>query len=166
MAKETVVDQACDCEAESRALAKDIVAKIGSEPESAIPLLQEIQKRQGYLAEEVVAAVAEEAGLSVSHLYGVATFYAQFRFTPQGKYLIRLCRGTACHVAGADLLAETIRETIGVDEGETTEDMLFSYEGVACLGCCSLAPVVTIGEQIYGKQTPAKLRKVLREYKK
>ena len=153
-----------DCGDAVKKEAREIVDKIGSEPEKVIPLLQEIQARHGYLAQDLVEAVAEVVEIPVSRLYGVATFYSQFRFTPMGKYLIKVCKGTACHVAGAEKVFSIITEELGVDEGETTEDGLFTVEAVACLGCCSLAPVVMINDNIYGKLTPAKMSKILKEY--
>jgi NADH-quinone oxidoreductase subunit E len=145
--------------------AREIVTAIGSAPEFAIPLLQEIQKRHSYLPQNLVEAVAEEAGIPVSSLFGVATFYSQFRFKPQGKYLVRVCKGTACHVAGAEIIAAVIAQELGIGEGETTADMLFSFEKVACLGCCSLAPVVMIGDKIYAKLTSSKIKAIIKEYK-
>ena len=144
--------------------AREIVEQVGSEKEKVIPLLQEIQNRHGFLSQELVEAVAEEIGMPVSQLYGVATFYSQFRFSPIGKHLIKVCKGTACHVAGAEKLFSIITEDLGIDEGGTTEDGLFTLESVACLGCCSLAPVVMIDDSIYGKLTPAKIGKTLKEY--
>ncbi len=155
----------CDCVNPASQEAKEIVASIGSEPEYAIPLLQEIQRRHSYLPQELIEAVAEEAGIPSSRLFGVATFYSQFRFTPQGKHLIRICKGTACHVAGAEMLSSSISDDLGIEEGDTTEDMLFSLESVACLGCCSLAPVVMIDDEIYGKLTPKKIKEILKGYK-
>jgi NADH-quinone oxidoreductase subunit E len=145
--------------------AKEIVGKVGREPEYAIPLLQEIQKRHSYLPRDLVEAVSAEAGIPVSNLYGVATFYSQFRFKPQGKYLIRVCHGTACHVAGSDIISALIAQELGIEEGETTEDALFSFEKVACLGCCALAPVLMIGGKIYAKLTSSKIKAALQEHK-
>lgn len=156
---------ACCDNGNSTALeAQEIVGALGSEPESAIPLLQEIQRRHSYLPEDLVEAVAEESGIPSSRLFGVATFYSQFRFTPRGKHLIRLCRGTACHVAGAETLSSSISDALGIQEGETSEDRLFTLESVACLGCCSLAPVVMIDDEIYGKLSPRKIRDILKGY--
>ncbi|MDR0640033.1 MAG: NADH-quinone oxidoreductase subunit NuoE [Spirochaetaceae bacterium] len=145
--------------------AKEIVGKVGKEPEYAIPLLQEIQRRHSYLPQDLVEAVSAEAGIPVSNLYGVATFYSQFRFKPQGKYLIRVCHGTACHVAGADIISAVIAQELGIEEGGTTPDNLFSFEKVACLGCCALAPVVMIGDRIHAKLTSSKVKSVIKEYK-
>ena len=159
---------ACNCKNAGKTYseeAKDIVSTIGSARENAIPLLQEIQRRLSYLPEELVEAVALESGIPFSVLYGVATFYSQFRFTPQGKHRIRICKGTACHVAGAEMISAVITQELGIAEGETTEDLLFSFESVACLGCCSLAPVVMIGETVYGKLTTTKIKSIIKEYK-
>lgn len=144
--------------------ARQIVEEVGREPEKVIPLLQEIQRRHGYLPENMVEAVAGELDVPVSQLYGVATFYSQFRFTPIGKYLIKVCKGTACHVAGAEQLHDMISSELKIDEGETTEDGLFTLESVACLGCCSLAPVVMINDKIYGKLSASKIRKIIKGY--
>ena len=145
--------------------ARQIVKEVGSEPEKVIPLLQEIQSRHSYLPDDLVEAVAEVMEVPASDVYGVATFYSQFRFTPMGKHLIKVCKGTACHVSGADLLTTSISDELGVEEGGTTDDMLFTLETVACLGCCSLAPVVMIDDKVYGKLTSSKVRKIVKEYK-
>lgn len=153
-----------DCGNAAAKEAREIVDEVGSEPEKVIPLLQEIQNRHGFLSQELVEAVAEEIKIPVSRLYGVATFYSQFRFEPIGKHLIKVCKGTACHVAGAEKLYSIISEELGIVEGGTTEDRLFTLESVACLGCCSLAPVVMIDDNIYGKLSPGKMGKILKEY--
>ena len=145
--------------------AKAIVEKIGSEREKVIPLLQEIQKRRSYLPEDLVEAVAKEIDVPIADIYGVATFYSQFRFTPMGKHLIKVCKGTACHVQGADILASALAEELSLDGEGTTADMEFSMETVACLGCCSLAPVVMIDGKVYGKLTSAKVRKIIKGYR-
>lgn len=145
--------------------ARNIVEQIGSEPEKVIPLLQEIQKRHNYLPEDLVEAVAVEINVPVADIYGVATFYSQFRFTPMGKHLIKVCKGTACHVQGADLLSSTICEELNLEGEGTTEDMQFTMETVACLGCCSLAPVVMIDGKVYGKLTSGKVRKLIKGYR-
>ncbi len=145
--------------------AQEIVNEIGSEPEKVIPLLQAIQNRHSYLPDDLVEAVADVINVPAADVYGVATFYSQFRFTPMGKHLIRVCKGTACHVSGADLLTSAISDELGVEEGGTTEDMQFSLETVACLGCCSLAPVVMIDDKVYGKLTAGKVRKIVKGYK-
>ena len=158
---------ACNCShgSEFAGEAKEIAGKIGKAPEYAIPLLQDIQRRHTYLPKELVGAVAEETGIPIANLYGVATFYSQFRFKPQGKHLIRVCHGTACHVAGSDIISAVIGMELGIEEGDTTPDKLFSFEKVACLGCCALAPVVMIGDKIYAKLTSSKIKSIIKEYK-
>ena len=144
--------------------ARNIVARIGATQDKVIPLLQEIQRLHGYLPEDMIEAVADIIEIPSSEIYGVATFYSQFRFTPMGRHLIKVCKGTACHVSGAEVLFSAISDTLEVDEGETTDDGMFTLESVACLGCCSLAPVVMIDGRVYGKLTPSKLRKIVKEY--
>ncbi len=124
---------------------------------SLITILQESQDIYGYLPDDVLARIAERTGNSPAQVRGVATFYTQFRFTPAGKYLIQLCKGTACHVNGAESLATSLHELLGIVDGETTDDGLFSLNYVACLGCCSLSPVVMINGEAHGSMTPAKL---------
>jgi len=129
-----------------------------------IPLLQKVQAEDGYLSREGLLRIHEETGVPLSQIYGVATFYAQFRFTPVGKHTVKVCHGTACHVNGAEDISQAIREEIGAGHGETTADGLFSVEKVACLGCCSLAPCIMVDETTHGKLTPTLVRKVLRGY--
>jgi len=136
-----------------QAEAEKIVAVTGKE--KTISILQEIQKRKGYLPEALLFEISRLTKIAVSDFYGVATFYSQFRFTPLGKYLIKLCNGTACFVSGADSLYDAMCDHLKIKNGETTKNGLFTLETVACLGCCSLAPVVMIGDRVYGKQTPA-----------
>ena len=143
--------------------AEEIVRITGREKEKTIPILQEIQNRKGFIPEDLLREVSEVTGIAVSDFYGVATFYSQFRFTPLGKHLIKLCNGTACFVSGADILFETLTDVLKVGNGETTEDGLFTLETVACLGCCSLAPVLMIGEHVYGKQTGDSIRKLIKK---
>ncbi len=144
-----------------KAEAEDIIRITGKEKEKTIPILQEIQTRKGYIPEDLLREVSQVTGIAVSDFYSVATFYSQFRFTPLGKHLIRVCNGTACFVSGADILYDTLSDLLKVGNGETTEDGLFTLETVACLGCCSLAPVVMISGRVYGKQTPDSVRKLI-----
>ena len=132
---------------------------------SLIPLLQRTQEIFGYLPKEAMEKIAHYLNIPLSRVYGVATFYAQFRFEPLGKYVIKVCHGTACHVNGAVNIAETIREEVGIEEGETTKDGLITLERVACLGCCSLAPVIMINGKVFGKLTPDKVRKIIKQLK-
>ena len=151
----------CCCNNELKKEAEKIIAITGKEKEKTIPILQEIQKRKGYIPEPLLQEISALTGIAISGFYGVATFYSQFRFTPLGKHLIKLCNGTACFVSGADVLYDTLCEFLKIKNGETTKDGLFTLETVACLGCCSLAPVVMIGERVYGKQTPDSIRNLL-----
>ncbi len=133
------------------------------EPSSLIPLLQRTQERFGYLPREAMEEIASYLGIPLSRVYGVATFYAQFRFEPLGKYVVKICHGTACHVNGAVNISQAITEELGIEEGQTTEDGLVTLERVACLGCCSLAPVIMVNEKVFGKLTPEKVRKLIRK---
>ncbi len=132
---------------------------------SLITILQQAQEIYGYLPTEVIYKVAEATGNTPAKVMGVATFYTQFRFKPIGKYLILLCKGTACHVNGSETIAQTIKELLGIDDGETTDDGLFSLSFVACLGCCSLSPVMMINDETYGSLTPEKVKKIITELK-
>jgi len=130
-----------------------------------IPLLQKAQSEDGYLKRERLLSLHEETGIPLTQIYGVATFFAQFRFTPVGKHLLKVCHGTACHVSGAPELSEAVEEQLGVGSGETTKDNLFTIDMVSCLGCCSLAPVIMIGETTYGNLTPSAVKKILKKYR-
>lgn len=130
---------------------------------SLITILQKIQDIYGYLPKEAIEYISEQTGIAESEIMGVATFYTQFRLEPVGKYLIMLCQGTACHVNSSELILQTIQEELGITDGETTEDGLFSLKCVACLGCCSLSPVMMINEDTYGSLTPDKTKKILKE---
>ena len=152
--------KACDL-----SLIEGVLDKYADVPGSLITILQETQAIYGYLPEDAIYYISERTGDSPAKIMGVATFYAQFRLKPIGKYLIYLCKGTACHVNNADLIGTTITEDLGIRDGETTEDGLFTLEHVACLGCCSLAPVIMINGETYGSLTPQKTQDVLAEYK-
>lgn len=129
-----------------------------------IPLLQKVQELIGYLPEEAMTQIATAMNTSPAEIYGVATFYKQFRFTPMGKYVIKVCHGTACHVGGANILDTMLENKLGIKVGETTKDGLFSILSVACLGCCSLAPVIMINEETYGHLNGDKLSKIIDSY--
>ena len=129
-----------------------------------IPLLQRLQGAYGYLPPDVVLAVCEETSLPASRVFGVATFYSQFSLEPRGKHLVRCCRGTACHVRGGHRLLGTIERELGVRDGGTTKDMLFSLETVACLGTCFLAPVMMVDGNYYGQVSPEQVKKILDQY--
>ena len=129
-----------------------------------IPILQGVQDEIGYLPMEVMERIGERAGVPASRVFGVASFYSQFRLKPVGKHIVRVCRGTACHVQDALATTEAILDELGVEEGGTTADGKFTVEPVACLGCCSLAPVIMIGEDTFGRLTPDDARRIVREY--
>lgn len=128
-----------------------------------IPILQQVQNEFGYLPENVMQEVARFVGVPGSRIYGVATFYEQFRFTPMGKNKVTICRGTACHVRGAQRITEEIERFLGIKTCETTEDLEYTLETAACIGCCGLAPTIVINETTYGKLTPAKTIRILKE---
>jgi len=131
--------------------------------ESLIPILQDIQEACGYLSREVVNEVARYIDLPPAKIYGVATFYNQFRFQPLGKYHVMICRGTACHVKGSKRALDMVVKALGVQPGQTTRDGLFSLGVVACMGACGLAPVVNINGEFYAKVTPKKLSGIIAE---
>ena len=133
---------------------------------SLITVLQKAQDIYGYLPREVIEHVAGALKLKTAKVYGVATFYTQFRFAPVGKYLILLCMGTACHVNGAKGIEDAISMELGISDGETTDDGLFTLNNVACIGCCSLSPVMMINGETYGTLTADKTREVLNMLKK
>lgn len=133
--------------------------------ESLVPVLQQIQKAYGYLPREALIAVSRGMNIPIARILGTATFYSRFRFSPVGKNVIRVCHGTACHIAGAERLTDILVDFLHVAQSETTADGLFTLERVACLGCCSLAPVVMINDDAYGGVTPDRLIAVVKEYR-
>ena len=145
----------------------DIIAEKGKGPEAAIPILQAVQEKYRFLPLEALEHVAQHTDISATELFGVATFYAQFRMTPVGEHLIKVCHGTACHVGGAGGLTEALEDELAVKvvEGGTTEDMKFTVDRVACVGCCSLAPVVMVDGTTYGRLDRKKVVKVVEKYR-
>jgi len=131
-----------------------------------IPLLQKLQGMYGYLPQDVIKRLSERTGIFVSQIMGVITFYSQFRLKPVGKNIVRVCFGTACHVNGAETIADAICRELGIELGGTTNDKLFTVESVACLGCCSLAPVIMINSETHGRLTADTARSVIREFAK
>jgi NADH-quinone oxidoreductase subunit E len=131
-----------------------------------IPLLQSAQNTYGYISERAIDYISHVTGIPAADIYGVVTFYAQFRTKPLGKHIIKVCNGTACHVNGAKEVYATIQDEMNLNYDETTDDGNFSLLSVACLGCCSLAPVITVDGETYGRLDSQKLRKILRDYKK
>lgn len=130
-----------------------------------IPILQKVHEKFGYLPKEVISQIAKSLEVSEGEIFGVATFYAQFRFTPPGKHNIKVCLGTACHVRGGERILEAVERELGIKPGETTPDLKFDLERVACFGCCALAPVVVVDNKVHSKMTPNTVRKLLRRYR-
>ena len=144
-------------------LMDEVLQKYADVKGSLITILQKTQDIYGYLPKSAIELISEKTGIATSEIMGVGTFYTQFRFEPVGKYLIMLCQGTACHVNSSQLILQTIKDELGIDDGQTTEDGLFSLKCVACLGCCSLSPVMMINDETYGSLTPAKAKEIIRE---
>jgi len=144
-----------------------VLKEYGDVRGSLITILQKTQDIYGYLSEDAIQYIAGRTGVAPAKIYGVATFYTQFRMEKAGRYILMLCKGTACHVNGADAILEAVSETLGIKDGETTEDGLFTLDVVACLGCCSLAPVMMVrgpaGVETYGNLTKERARKALEE---
>lgn len=160
------VFQMCEnCCNSDLSLMNDIFSDMKENGDNLITVLQKAQDIYGYLPTDVLYEIAEKTGNSPAKVMGVATFYTQFRLKKVGKYLILLCKGTACHVNGADGIEKAICEELKIKDGDTTADGLFSLKTVACLGCCSLSPVMMINEETYGSLTPAKTVEILREIK-
>lgn len=158
----------CGCEKEQQFTElAPVLDKYAKVPGSLITILQRAQDIYGYLSFDAINYISEATGIKPAKIYGVATFYSQFRLKPIGKYLIMLCKGTACHVNGADAIEDSICEYLNIQDGETTEDGLFTLNNVACLGCCSLAPVMMVksadGEETYGNLTNDSVKDVLAE---
>lgn len=151
-----------ECKKSDLTLLNETLEKYKNIKGSLITVLQKAQEIYGYLPTDVIYRIAEEMSLTPAKVMGVATFYTQFRFKPVGKYLIMLCQGTACHVNGSERIEKTIKDELGISDGETTEDGLFTLKNVACLGCCSLSPVMMINEETYGSLTPEKVKAILR----
>lgn len=148
---------------------EEITQIIGKYPdakrENLIPLLQEIQENQGYISRDAVKTIGKHLHLATSKIFGVATFYNQFRFNAPGKYHIQVCRGTACHVKGSVNVLDALVRELKIKPGETTRDGLFSIEVVACLGACGLAPLISINGEFYANMDNKKLKKILKLYK-
>lgn len=165
----------CSCQSESHmeqlftqgdvdlSLLDDLLAKYRGEAGSLITILQGAQDIYGYLPLMVLQYIADQLELKRSKVYGVATFYTQFRLKPMGKYLILICQGTACHVNGSEKIKTALCDELKMNIGDTTDDGLFTLGEAACLGCCSLAPVMMINGQAYGPLSPDKARKIIRE---
>jgi NADH-quinone oxidoreductase subunit E len=138
-----------------------IVSAHENQRKSLIPILQAIQQNHGYLSELAMEVVAEHLNISPSEVYGVASFYNQFRFHPPGKHQIKVCLGTACHVVGGDIILENFERKLGIKDGETTADREFSIERVACVGCCALAPVAIVDEKVEAHIAPSRVEGII-----
>ncbi len=160
----------CQCNQEKsycfdKAQIDKVLSKYKTTEGSLITILQKCQDINGYLPKELLSYIAEESGIKPSKVIGVATFYTQFRLEPVGKYVIQLCQGTACHVNGSALIEEALIEALEITPGKTTDDGLFTFNNVACLGCCSLSPVMMINDETYGTLTPAKAKEIIHNIK-
>ena len=140
---------------------EQIFSKHSNERDALIPVLQDIQEEYGYLSPEAMTAAAGFCNVSPVEVYGMSTFYAQFKFTPVGEHMVKICRGTACHVRGAPRILDEVEKRLGIKPGETTEDLEYSLETIACFGSCALAPVMVVDDNVYGRMTPAKVRQIL-----
>jgi len=142
----------------------EIVEKLGNKKSSLIAVLQEIQREYRYLPEDLLMYVAKVMGISPAKVYSVATFYENFSLEPKGKYVIKICDGTACHVKKSIPVLDALRKELGLNEQKhTTDDLMFTVETVSCLGACGLAPVITVNEKVYGKMTPEAVKQLLKE---
>ncbi len=155
------MDCNCSCVNSDLSLMDEVLDTYADTKGSLITILQKAQEIYGYLPMDVIRLISDRTGVKPAKIMGVATFYTQFRLQPVGKYLIMLCKGTACHVNGSDMIEKTVTETLGIKDGETTPDGLFTLKNVACLGCCSLSPVMMINDETYGRLTPQKTKEIL-----
>jgi NADH-quinone oxidoreductase subunit E len=152
-------------EADFKAKVGNILSRFDRNRDNLIPILQEVQQEFGYLPAEAMQVIADFLRLSNSTVYSVATFYTQFKMVPSGERVIKVCRGTACHVRGGGRILSEIEKRLGIKPGETTEDLEYTLETVACFGSCALAPVVVVDGEVYGRMTAAKLGQVLPDNK-
>jgi len=142
-----------------------ILSQYSGEKSDLIPILQEAQEKFGYLPGEVMQEIAKFLRLPESIVYGVATFYAQFKFTPTGRRTVKVCRGTACHVRGGARILREVEKRLSIKPGETTDDLEYSLETIACFGSCALAPVTVVDRNVYGRMTTTRVGQVLEETK-
>jgi len=144
----------------------EIIRKWDSDNEYVIEMMQDIQDEFRHISIETLEQINKSTKVPLAELYHIATFYKAFSLEPRGKFEIQVCMGTACHVKGAGRVLDAFERELGIADGQTTGDKLFSIEGVRCLGCCSLAPVVTIGEDLYGEVQPSQVPRLVKKYKK
>jgi len=143
----------------------EIIGKYEADQSSLIAVLQDIQEHLGYLPKDTLSQVSKELNVPLSRVLSLATFYSAFSLQPKGKHPIHVCMGTACHVRGAQPVLEAFERELGIKEGDTTKDLKFSLDTVRCVGCCGLAPVVMMGEDVHGKISQSKVSRVLKKYK-
>ncbi len=152
--------------AEQEAKLYEVIAHWKGKDGGLMPVLQEAQEIYGYLPEEVQMMISEGMHVSMSEIYGVITFYSQFNLSPKGKYKIGVCLGTACYVQNAGDVFERLKIVLGLESGECTEDGIFSLDGTRCLGCCGLAPVLMVNDDVYGRLKPEEVDKIVEKYRK
>lgn len=154
----------CKCNKKDETLVK-IVEEYKHDKSNLIQVLNGVQEHFGYVPKDAMIYISEQMGIPVAEIYGVVTFYSRFSLKPKGKYNICVCQGTACYVKGAERILDKVKQELGIEVGETTEDGKFSLEPTRCLGACGLAPVFTVNGEVYGKATVEKVKKILDEYK-
>jgi NADH-quinone oxidoreductase subunit E len=142
-----------------------IIEKENTKQGALITILQKVQIHYGYLPKQVLKIISRKTDIPVAKVLGAASFYSQFKFEESGRYVIKVCQGTACHISGASKILGFIEDQLKIADGETTEDKLFTIERVACLGCCSLAPVMMVNDTTYGRLTLDKLKKIINDYR-
>ena len=143
---------------------EQILSKYTKDKSNLIQILNEVQEKFGYVPTIAQEEIAKYLGIEVAEVYGVVTFYSRFTLKPKGKYAISVCMGTACFVKGGEQILERVKQKLGIEEGQTTEDGKFSIDATRCIGACGLAPVFTVNEEVYGKATPQKVDEVIKEY--
>jgi len=158
---ETIVEEQLLIEQET----KRVLRRLGRKKESLVPILQQIQARLGYLPREAMLAVAKSLGIPETDVYGVVTFYNQFNLNPPGKHSIRVCLGTACHMKGGYIILDAWKRRLGIDRGQTTADREFDLDTVACVGCCTMAPVTVVDGEVEGKVSPTRVDGILLSYR-
>jgi NADH-quinone oxidoreductase subunit E len=145
-----------ELEEDQRLKLDEILSRYNGGRETLVPILQDISSEFNWLPPDILTAVSQTKQIPIEHILRIATFYKAFSLKPRGKHIITVCMGTACHVKGAQRILDRLERELGVKTGETTSDMKFTLEAVRCLGCCALAPVITVGDEVYGKMNPAK----------